>query len=479
MGGTARSVRLRGVWTAAGLVLSLATAAVAQEKPPPPQPAAQQPPAQPPPAQPPAPQQPPPKQPAEQAAPADGSDVVARDYYFMSRDLIRNKDGTVTWFYETNHVGATALKKSLDDLKIPGLAIALRQRDTFDFGFTAREKGGESKLDSPVQRKPATDENVLMLTFPAPYKDIVEEFLDRFDVPIPQVYIKAKVVEVTLDSNLEYGVSWFFDRGGGDPGTATTPPTLGTANDNAFFRAGRSQFRPSSFAGTPLSAANTGLSLLFNDLTTDEGTLIATIEALQERGSANILSEPSIVATEGQLATLVTGQRTPIQQINISGSSETIVTTYQDTGIRLDFHPLHIGRDHVNLRIRVEVSSITGFVEARSSDFVIQNPVISQRSAESVVTIRDQVTLVIGGLYSISEIDTQSGVPILADIPVLKFLFSKTRKSKVKSELDFFITPHILSTRLSKTIFAPPGEKDRLRKLKSREEEIAKGDPGS
>lgn len=459
MDGTAMSARRRLGWRAAWVLLGLGVPGLAQEKPPEP-------------AQP-APDLPPIQAPAQQAPP-DGSDVVARDYYFMSRDMIRNKDGSLTWFYETNHVGSTALKKSLDDLKIPGLATALRQRDTFDINFTQRSQGGESLLGGPLNRKSVTDENVLMLTFPAAYKDIVEEFLDRFDVSVPQVYIKAKVVEVSLDSNLEYGVSWFFDRGGGSPGTPTTPPTLGTANDNSFFRAGRSQFRPTSFTGSPLSAANTGLSLLFDDLTTDEGTLIATIEALQERGSANILSEPSIVATEGQLATLVTGQRTPIQDINISGSSETIVTRYEDTGIRLDFHPLHIGRDHVNLRIRVEVSSITGFVEARSSDFVVQNPVISQRSAESVVTIRDQVTLVIGGLYSISEIDTESGVPILADIPVLKYLFSKTKKSKVKSELDFFITPHILSTRLSKTIFAPPGEKERLRKLKTREDSLGK-----
>ncbi len=416
---------------------------------------------------------------AQPVPPDDASDVVARDYYFMSHDLIRNKDGTLTWFYETNHVGASALKKSLDELKIPGLLVAQRTRDVFDFGFEPRDKGGESKLDNPPQRKVVSDENILMLTFPAAYKDIVEEFLDRFDVAMPQVHIKAKVVEVSLDSNLEYGVSWFFDRGVSDPSIPPGQPggPIGSANNSAFFRAGRSQFRPTSFTGTPLSAANTGLSLLFSDLTTDEGTLIATIEALQERGSANILSEPSIVATEGQLATLVTGEQVPIQQINISGSSETIITNYKDTGIRLDFHPLHVGRDQVNLRIRVEVSSITGFVEARSSDFVVQNPVIAQRSAESVVTIRDEATLVIGGLYSISEIDTKSGIPILVDIPVLNFLFGKTKKTKVKTELDFFITPHILSTRLSKSIFAPPGEKERLRKLK--DAESAKSDDES
>ena len=437
------------------LVAVLATAASAQEGQGQPPPAAGKP------------EDTPPAAPPEEggAAPADGSDVVARDYYFMSQDLIRNKDGTLTWFYETNHVGASALKQSVDDLKIPGLLTRLRQRDFFELNFQTRDKGGASEITHVPDRKPKPDENVLILTFPPAYKDIIEEFLERLDVAIPQVYIKAKVVEVTLDSNLEYGISWFFDRGAGDPNAK--PPTVpGPANDNAFFRAGRSQFRPSSFTGDPLSAANTGLSLLFDDLTTDEGTLIATIEALQERGSANILSEPSIVATEGQLATLVTGEKTPIQQINISGNSETIVTTYEDTGIRLDFHPLHIGRDKVNLRIRVEASSITGFVEARSTNFVVQNPVIAQRNAESVVTIRDQMTLAIGGLYAISEIDTKSGVPILVDIPVLNFFFSKTKKSKIKSELDFFITPHILSTRLSKSIFSPPGEKERLRKLK-------------
>lgn len=439
------------------LVAALATAASAQEGQGQPPPAAGKP------------EGTPPVAPPEEggAVPADGSDVVARDYYFMSQDLIRNKDGTLTWFYETNHVGATALKQSVDDLKIPGLLTRLRQRDTFEVGFQNRAQGGASEITHNPERKAKADENVLILTFPPAYKDIIEEFLERLDVAMPQVYIKAKVVEVTLDSNLEYGISWFFDRGAGDPNA--TPPgntVPGGANDNAFFRAGRSQFRPSSFTGSPLSAANTGLSLLFDDLTTDEGTLIATIEALQERGSANILSEPSIVATEGQLATLVTGEKTPIQQINISGNSETIVTSYEDTGIRLDFHPLHIGRDQVNLRIRVEVSSITGFVEARSTNFVVQNPVIAQRNAESVVTIRDQMTLVIGGLYAISEIDKKSGIPVLVDIPVLNFFFSKTKKSKIKSELDFFITPHILSTRLSKSIFAPPGEKDRLRKLK-------------
>lgn len=398
------------------------------------------------------------------------SQVEPRDYYFVRDDLVRNKDGTVTWFYVTNHVGATTLKKSLDGLKVPGLKTMTRGRDTFKVAYDPNRR--EVNLAAPPTRSTGIDENVLMLTFLPGYRDIVEEFLERFDVAEAQVYIKAKVIEVTLDSNLEYGVSWFFDRGGGDPSTGVP----GTNNPNAFFRAFRSQFRPGSFSGAPLSPENTGLSLLFDDLSMDEGTIVGTIEALQERGSANILSEPSIVATQGQLATLVTGEETPVQEIKVTGASETITTIFKPTGIKLDFHPLHIGREFVKLRVRVEVSSITGFVTAVSTQFVVQNPVISQRSAESVVTIRDGMTLVIGGLYAISEIEDKSGVPILADIPVLSFLFSKKKKTKVKSELDFFITPHILRQRLAKTVFVPPGERGRLERIKggASEEESGK-----
>jgi type II secretory pathway component GspD/PulD (secretin) len=109
--------------------------------------------------------------------------------------------------------------------------------------------------------------------------------------------------------------------------------------------------------------------------------------------------------------------------------------------------------------------------------------VIAQRHSETVVTLRDEMTLVIGGLYAVSEIDDRAGIPILMDIPGLKYLFSRTKKTKVKSELDFFITPFIVKHRLDAAEFMPPGEKDRLsriaakkagRKIESDEERSAR-----
>ncbi len=392
-----------------------------------------------------------PKAAAGQAAEAPQPTLKLRDP-FDNEAFLRNADGTVTWFYLTNHSGASNLGKALDNLKLTWLRTAVRERRRFLIQW---DKQSDRNTPSPPVQQSGPDENLLILNFPPEFYEVVDLYLERFDTPSPQVYIKAKVVEVTLDTSLEYGVSSFFDK---QPATGSNP--------NTFFQAFRSQFRPSSFTGPFLSPTNTGIGLSFGGFPMEEGTLALEIEALQEKGLANILSEPSIVAMQGQLATIITGQETPIQDIQLVGVASTVVTRFKDTGIRLDFTPLHIGREFVKLRVRPEVSSITGFVEVQSGDVTTQTPIIAQRNAETVVIIRDGMTLVIGGLYSTSNINTKSQVPLLGDIPGLGVLFSRTRKSKVKTELSFFITPHILRQRLDHAVFAPPMEKQRLARAK-------------
>ena len=394
-----------------------------------------------------------------------------RDYYFISDELVRNKDGTLSWFYRTNHMAASMLAKSMERIKLPGFKASIGQR--YEYSFRYDKQKTRIDLSLPPTKTPKPDENVVMFTFPAAYKDIVEEFVERFDIPEPQVHIAAKVVEVTLDNNLEYGVSMFFDRGGGDPNDGS----IGTNNPNSFFRGFRSNHRSSSFTNKIFSPDNAGLTMVFDDLLSDY-TLGAAIEALEQRGAAEILSAPAIVATQGQLASIITGQEIPILEIRTSGTTDTVATTFKETGIRLDFMPLHIGREYVKLRVRVEVSSVTGFVEVTGVATSTSNPIIAQRNAETVVNVRDGMTLAIGGLYSISEIEDKSGVPLLQDIPVLGVLFSNTLKQKVKSELDFFITPTIIKNRLERSVFVPARERRRLDELKKRLEEKRAGKKG-
>jgi type II secretory pathway component GspD/PulD (secretin) len=270
------------------------------------------------------------------------------------------------------------------------------------------------------------------------------------DRPIPQVYVEARVVEITHDSNFELGFDVSFDKA----------PT----GDDTFFRSGTGVFNPDSFLQSLLPGTRPfqGSTLKFG-LTGDDakkyGSLDYAIRALQERGNAEILSEPSIIATQGELASIITGQQTPVQSGEIQGTLSIVRTTFVDTGIRLDITPLLIGKDFVKLDVRPSVTQVTSFIVIAAGG--ITSPIISKREANSIVSMRDGQMLVIGGLYSTNKIREYRQVPFLGDIPGLGYFFRSNRERDVKSELIFFIRPHIIHEWQEAAVLIPPGERER------------------
>jgi len=95
----------------------------------------------------------------------------------------------------------------------------------------------------------------------------------------------------------------------------------------------------------------------------------------------------------------------------------------------------------------------------------VQNPVINRRSAKTVLTIRDGATLIVGGLQSSRKLDTETGVPLLMDVPVLGWFFSTRSREEVKTELYFIVTPEIIRGSYSEGLIKPPSEKSRLERL--------------
>src|SRR5436190_2283313 len=189
--------------------------------------------------------------------------------------------------------------------------------------------------------------------------DEIETALDAiayFDVPDPQVFVEAKIIEVTYDSNFEFGFSTIFDRNQSGP--------------NTFFRGGTATLNPPSFFQSQLPGnlpfQGAGLSFGFVGAAAREfGFLDLTLQALQHDGTAEVLSKPSIVATEKIKAEVKTAQKTPILQINnATGVSnvETLVltTSYVDTKIGLAVTPNHIGDTFVTMLVEPTVATVTG-----------------------------------------------------------------------------------------------------------------------
>ena len=257
------------------------------------------------------------------------------------------------------------------------------------------------------------DTNSLIVTTAAKYEKEVREIIAELDRPVPQVLIKVLVAEVTHDNNADFGV------------------------DFSILNAQRSNGHGQTFKQT-FGQPGSGLVVSFV-----EANLNATLHALAVQGKLDILSRPYILASDNQLAEILVGQQVPlVTNTFLTELGQTISNfEYQAIGIILDVTP-HINPDgQVILDVSPEISQLTGQQIPISS--TVSAPVIASRSAQSRVGVKDGQTIVIGGLMQDQKTVTVNKVPILGDIPIIKYAFSRTQVDKTKTELLIFLTPHV------------------------------------
>jgi general secretion pathway protein D len=204
-------------------------------------------------------------------------------------------------------------------------------------------------------------------------------------------------------------------------------------------------------ASLPGSAGNGGLyQIMGNDFT-------GTIQAIATAGKAQVLSRPSILARDGQMAEIVVGQSvylpSSVSLTAVGGTGTTVPSingSYQNVGIQLDVTPFIQANNLVQMILEPQMTSIDTSTPGQviEGGSIISSPVYApnllKRSANTVVVTPDGQTVVIGGLISNNKSSSESKVPLLGDIPVLGNLFKFTSRQNAKDELLIFLTPHIM-----------------------------------
>lgn len=392
------------------LPLVVATAA-AQDAPQPPAP--QPPPQEQPTAQPPAPQPPPPDAPK-----------VAE---FVGADAIRKSDGLVVHYYRTNYVDAKLLALELDKWKAsPKATITADGPAVLPLHAAAGTQPFQNTL-----RIEDTEENWPNL----------KRILEMVDVAQLQVYVEAKIVEITYSSELRLGVQAQIKRNLAD----------------TFFQSADIRFP------NRLDAVNQFTSAFH------EATKYMTFDYIVDLAAAGARTEisgkPGIFASQGEIARIRVGDSEPIVTQTLAANNVTATTQFKDTGITLEVQPLFVGRDAVRARISAEASRVSDFrVTATSTNLSVVNPVISTRNADTVVTVPDGETLILGGLELHSIRNDQTGIPFLMDLPVLGYLFGSTTKQRERTELVFFLTFRIWAPGEA-TVVKPPSEDERVEEV--------------
>ncbi len=175
------------------------------------------------------------------------------------------------------------------------------------------------------------------------------------------------------------------------------------------------------------------------------GSLTATLDALAQEGLITTLAEPNLTATNGQTASFLAGGEFPVPTAVTPPSgtgAATITVEFKSFGVALDFTPTIIDANHLNLRIRPEVSQLSSTGAVQLNGFSI--PALTVRRAETTVELGSGQSFALAGLLQNTSEQDISKVPWLGDIPILGQLFRSQLFQRNETELVIIVTPYLV-----------------------------------
>ena len=301
-------------------------------------------------------------------------------------------------------------------------------------------KAAVAALDSGVLRDkvrivPDLVRNALIIEArPTDYM-IIQSVLNKIDIMPRQVLIEVKIAEVTLDDSTKLGVEWSYLKGGGTPSTSLLSAAINTSEIPKIVDA----------AGDIITPAIPGIAGL-QYVIGEAGRWRQVLSALASENKVDMLSSPSILASDNTEATIDISGEIPVAsaEYQYTSQNEPLLEKkiqYRDTGVILSVTPHINERGLVTMVIALEVSNVSKPVDVGGKEY----PAFFKRDVKSTLTTKHGQTIVIGGLISKEKSDGRSGVPWLSQMPVIGFFFGQDTSSVEKKELIILITPHVIT----------------------------------
>ena len=266
---------------------------------------------------------------------------------------------------------------------------------------------------------------------------LAQKLVDDLDKAKPEVLIEVAVMQVSRDKSRQLGIS---------------PPTSVSVSLQPNINTSSSSSSSSSSSGSSSSSSSNGINLnTLNYLNaTDFQVTIpqATATALLSDSDTKVIQSPQVRALDGQKATLKIGDRVPVAtgsfQPGIGGVGiNPLVNTqfqYLDVGVNIEITPrVNAGRE-ISLKLSMDVSDVDSYVSIGG----ISQPVIGQRKIENDIRLKDGEVSLLGGMMEDTRTKSLSGIPGLAQIPILKYLFGQTNTDHSENEIVFVLIPHII-----------------------------------
>ncbi len=293
-------------------------------------------------------------------------------------------------------------------------------------------KAGKLQIegDVTITADKATN-SLIILASPSDY-DTLKAVIEKLDIMRPQVLVEAFIVEISLDKEKELGIEW----------RSTSDFT---------------KDKLAVIGGTNFGTIN---NLTTNPLATPSGLMLGTVKgtvtfggreflnigalmrALETESDINIMSRPHILTMDNEEAQITVVENIPykISEKYDTNGNPIFSYDYKDVGVVLKLTPQVMESSYVKLKIDQEISQVVKSMRGVEATA----PTTSKRTANTTVFVKDNAMVVIGGLIKDNEIQSESKVPCLGDIPFFGALFRANSVRVQKTDLLVFLTPHII-----------------------------------
>src|ERR1700736_3674212 len=300
-----------------------------------------------------------------------------------------------------------------------------------DSGGASPGAGGKPMLQG-VRITADTVNNTLLIYADQESYRIIESTLQQVDQPQLQVAIDATIAEVTLTNELAYGVQSYL-----------TSRNLGLRPDQGSALNTQSTSAPAAAAAGAVANAFINRAFPgFNFLVGSEAQPSAILDALHSVTAVKVLSNPSLVVINNQVATLQVGDSVPIStgSANVLNAATATSNTvdYRNTGIILRVSPRINVNGNVRLDVEQEISNVSPQTAASLT------PTVSERKVRSSISVATGQTVLLAGLISEQQNNSRNGIPLLDQIPGLGDGFSHRDNKTTRTELIIFIRPQII-----------------------------------
>jgi len=316
-------------------------------------------------------------------------------------------------------------------------------KNVYLVSFEGDKKGGNKK--TPIASTPnikdqprvIADEssNALVIYANEVEYGAIKNLVKNLDIPRKQILITALIAEISESTLRQLGVRWQII---GSQGAATFRGGLSSSDFYTNLSQGNFSIGVLSTSGVNVDV--NGTKLLFPDL--------VFLFSLLESGSGfNVISSPKVLVMDNMKAKINVSKVIPYaESVKYDVNGNPIVNyNYREVGLILKVAP-HISGKNIIMELHQEVNDIIGYKSAQVGNLSYIVPETSKREIDTMITVENGRTVVLGGLVSTKTIESIEGVPVLSKIPLIGNLFKYKSNTKEKTNLFVFITPYIINS---------------------------------